>query len=208
MPRETRNYIRKIVTLASLAESEQMLNKHDALYLLNRGTSYPMATVTVPAGTTMDEVAKTIEERPSTIKALNATLKYSFVPPYVDNFEIYIPYEKLPLFIEDFKPSKNKSKYIVYTVTKGDNLGYIGKKFGIRYQLIKDFNNLKSSFLRLKQKLIIPVVKNEIIKYRVKKGDNLATIAKKYRTSVDRILKLNNRNEKTIYVGEYLELQR
>ncbi|MCV6608846.1 MAG: transglycosylase SLT domain-containing protein [Campylobacterales bacterium] len=208
LPAETRRYIRKIATLASLAESERMLNKHNASYLLNRGISYPMAKVKVPSGTTMDEVARAIEERPSKIKALNATLKYSFVPPYVDNFEIYIPYEKLPVFKEDFKPSANKNKFIVYTVKQGDNLSSIGRKFGIRYKLIKDFNNLRSSFLKLKQKLIIPVQKNQIIKYRVKKGDSLASIAKKYQTSVDRILKLNNRNEKIIYVGEYLELSR
>ncbi len=208
LPAETRRYIRKIVALASLAESERVLNSHDASYLLNRGMTYPMATVKVPSGTTMEEVANAIEENPRKIKSLNATLRYSFVPPYVDNFEIYIPYEKLPMFKEEFKAEANKNKFIVYTVKPGDNLSSIGRKFGIKFQLIKDFNNLRTSFLKLKQKLIIPVQKNQIIKYQVQKGDSLASIAKKYRISVDKILKLNNRNEKTIYVGEYLELQR
>lgn len=208
LPKETRRYIRKIVALASLAESERLLTNHNASYLLNRGSTYPMATVRVPSGTTMEEVARSIGESSGKLKALNATLKYSFVPPYVDNFKIYIPYDKLARFKEDFKPSSYNNKFVVYKVKSGDNLSSIGRKFGIGYRLIQDFNGLRGSFLSLGQKLVIPVQKHQIFKYKVKSGDSLVSIAKKYRTSVDRILKLNNRSEKTIYVGEYLELQR
>lgn len=207
LPRETRAYIRKILAMATLAENERTLTNLDASHLLNRGKSYPMATVEVKAGTTLQEVAEAINVDEEELKKLNNSLKYSFVPPYVDTFSLYIPYDKLASFKENFKPSSNEQKFIVYKVKQGDNLSSIGKKFGMNYKIIKHFNKVKK-YLKVNQKLIIPITKNSLVKYRVKKGDTLLSLAKKYRTTVDKILRTNNKTKKMIYVGEYLEIRR
>lgn len=208
LPKETREYIRKILAMTTLTQNEKMLSEMGALHLLNRGTSYPMADVQVKAGTSLAQIAESIDMSEKDLKALNASLKYNFVPPYVKNFNIYIPYDKLADFKENFKPSKTSSKYVVYKVKKGDTLGGIGHKFGIGYKVIKDFNNLKSNTLSLNKKLIIPITKGYVVKHKVKNGDTLISIAKKYDTTVDKILEFNNKKEKTIYVGESLEIRR
>lgn len=206
LPKETREYIRKILAIATITQNPQTLNTLDASYLLNRGTSYPMATVNVKAGTTLREIARSINMREKKLRSLNASLKYSFVPPYVKSFDIYIPYEKLADFKENFKPKPNNQKYVVYRVKKGDNLGSIARKFGVRYKMIKDFNGLKSNLISLNQKLIIPATKTLILKHKVASGDTLISIAKRYNTTVDGILRSNNRKKRVIYVGEYLEI--
>ena len=74
----------------------------------------------------------------------------------------------------------------MHVVTSGDNLSYIGKKYGVSYKVIKDFNKLKSNRLKLKQKLIIPIIGKSTRKinsrhyYMVKRGDSLESISKSY----------------------------
>lgn len=58
---------------------------------------------------------------------------------------------------EDCKP-KEKSKKVYHTVKSGDNLGSIARKYRVTINQLMKWNNLKSSTIRIGQKL---VVKNE-----------------------------------------------
>ena len=79
-----------------------------------------------------------------------------------------------------------------------------------------DFNNLKSSKLHLKQKLIIPIDKkakvkvvknsNNIDYYMVKKGDTLESISKAYRVTIQDIKMKNHLKSSLIKVGEKLKI--
>jgi membrane-bound lytic murein transglycosylase D len=98
-------------------------------------------------------------------------------------------------------------------VKRGDNLSYIGKRYGVSYRVIKDFNHLKSNRLRLRQKLIIPISKKSKrskIKtknyYMVRKGDTLESIAKAHRISVRNIQTQNHIKGSLIRVGDRLKL--
>ncbi len=217
LPAETREYIRKVLAMATITQNELTLNALDASHLLNRGASFPMAKVSVGAGTSLERVAAAVNMSEKDLRSFNYSLKYNFVPPYVQSFDIYIPYNKLADFKENFKNTPSDSKYIVYHVKSGDNLSVIGKKFGVGYKVIRDFNNLQKDRLSLNQKLVIPIPSPDMqlassfergLKYKVKNGDTLISIAKKYSTSVDKLLKLNNKTEKVIYAGEYLEIKR
>ena len=46
------------------------------------------------------------------------------------------------------------------------------------------------------------------ITYKVRKGDNLQKIAKKYGTSIKNIKKWNNLKKDTIYVGQKLKIKK
>ena len=90
---------------------------------------------------------------------------------------------------------------------------YIGKKYGVSYKVIKDFNHLRSNRLRIRQKLIIPITKkSKRIRigsrhyYMVKKGDTLESIAKAHRISVRNIKTQNHIKGSLIRVGERLKL--
>ncbi len=84
---------------------------------------------------------------------------------------------------------------IKYTVKNGDYLGKIAKKFGVSTENIKKWNQLESPKLKIGQRLTISpknvssdygVSKTETNSensskiYKVKKGDSLWSIAKKY----------------------------
>ena len=105
-------------------------------------------------------------------------------------------------------------KGINYTVKSGDSLWDIANKYNVTVDQIKKSNNLTSNILQIGQVLIIPVsdtsVKEEEpsgvggINYIVQKGDNLYSIANKYKTTVDAIKRANNLTSNTLKVGQVL----
>jgi len=93
----------------------------------------------------------------------------------------------------------------VYTVTLGDTLYSIAKKFDTTVDKLKSDNNLVSNMLSIGQKLIIPFDKK--MTYSVKQGDTLYSIAKKFNVSVDELKKLNNLVSDALSVGKLLILK-
>jgi len=213
IPKESRYYIRKIVALALIGTDEKYLLSSEYEYLLNRANAYSIATVKISSGESLSRVSKLIDMPLGDLKKLNRHLKYDFVPPYAKKYDIYIPYIKLSDFKQKYSEAPMKKIYKIHTVTRGDNLSYIGHKYGVSYRVIKDFNHLKSDRLRLKQKLIIPIAKSSHKKkintknyYMVKRGDSLESISKAFKVSVHNIRAQNHIKGSLIRVGERLKI--
>ena len=213
IPRESRFYIRKIVALALMGNDEQYLLSSEYEYLLNRANAYPIATVKLPSGESLSRVAKLIDVPLCDLQHLNRHLKYDFVPPYSKKYNIYIPYIKLSEFKQKYFEKSNKNIYHIHRVRKGDNLSSIGEKYGVPYKMIMDFNKLRSSRLKLKQKLIIPIIGHRKRKkfdnkfyYKVKRGDSLESISKAYKVSIRNIKRKNHITSSLIKIGEKLRL--
>ena len=90
-------------------------------------------------------------------------------------YDVYLPYENLLSFKQNFKPQKvNLDKYILtYKVKKGDTLYSISRKYNVSIESIKSINNLKKTLLRINQKLLIPLssgYKIANLKKKVKKN--------------------------------------
>ena len=81
---------------------------------------------------------------------------------------------------------KPRSTIMVYRVKPGDTLSTIAEKFGISVDTIRWENNLKTNKIKPGQKLrILPVTG---VSHRVKKGETVYSIAKKYKTSPQAIV--------------------
>ena len=89
-----------------------------------------------------------------------------------------------------------------YTVSSGDTLYSIAKKFGISIDKLKEINQLKNNMLKIGQKLIIPLVEDTT--YVVKAGDTLYSIARKFNITVDELKKLNNLVDDILTIGKIL----
>jgi membrane-bound lytic murein transglycosylase D len=207
LPRETRNYIRKIVAMSFLLNSDEFV-EYTNHYLLNRGSVSSIVKVNVPSGTDINYVAKLLNFSPTLLKAFNRHLNYNFTPPFEDYF-MYIPYQKLAYFKENFTKSSSKKEHILYVVKNGDTLGGIANKFNISYKVIKDFNNLKSNVIRPKDKLVVPIYKSNNITfskmtYTVQQGDTLNSIANKFNVSYYSIKRENNLNNDIIKPNDKL----
>jgi membrane-bound lytic murein transglycosylase D len=198
LPKETREYILKILALSFLFNNDEFI-KYSNSYLLNSGVTPSWVKVNVPAGTSLIYVSKVLGISFKELRSHNYHLNYVFTPPY--KYYIYIPYDKLAYFKLHFHPKKY---FFVYKVKKGDSLLKIAKRFDTKVKLIKDFNKL-GKYLHIGEKLVIPL-NSVFITYKVKKGDSLRKIANEYGIKYSKIKKVNNLKSDLIRVGQILKI--
>ncbi len=98
----------------------------------------------------------------------------------------------------------------VYRVKRGDNLSKIAKRHGTSISKIKKINGLNSSHIMVGQKIKVrgpaSVKSSQVSTYRVRRGDNLTEIAKRFGTTVGKIKSLNKMRSSRIFVGQRLRL--
>lgn len=101
----------------------------------------------------------------------------------------------------------------IYTVKAGDTLSTIAARYGVSVVRLKRANRLSGDSLRIGDRLEIPtqVTVSEAPKrvaqsrtHRVRSGESLYTIGKRYGVSVDRIKAANGLRRNTIRVGQEL----
>lgn len=100
-----------------------------------------------------------------------------------------------------------------YRVRKGDSLWSIANRYKVSVATLKRANGLNSSKLKEGQKLYIPDnnarssassvakaenVKQQLVKYKVRRGDNLWKIARRFGVKVSSLMKWNSLNSKSI----------
>lgn len=123
---------------------------------------------------------------------------------------------KIPLNLKNssFRLSSLKNikvQIIYYTVKKGDTLYSISKKYGVSIKELKRLNNLRSSKIKIGQKIKIKVYKNQseekkFILYKVKEGETLYVISLKYNIPIESLKKINNIKDNVIFVGQKIKI--
>ena len=109
-----------------------------------------------------------------------------------------------------------------YVVRSGDTLWNIAQRFGTTVSTIKQANGLRSSSLKAGQKLYIPnttsvatkqaakdaqKTKSQLVRYKVRRGDNLTSIARKFGVTVSDLLRWNSLSSRsTIYAGQRIKV--
>ena len=126
---------------------------------------------------------------------------------------VCIPYKKR-------KVAKKRTKgYYIYTVKPGDSLKKIAKRFNTTWREIKKVNGLRSNIIRVGQKLKIPKKGRTVkrtrtptrkgyvyIKYRVRKGDSLIKIARKFGVSWREIKRVNGMKSTIVRRGQLIKV--
>lgn len=107
----------------------------------------------------------------------------------------------------------NKENEIIYTVKKGDTLWKISRRYGVSIEKIASINNIQNiNLIFPRQQLRIPIANTtgggqNTLYYRVRRGDSLWRIARRYKTTVNNLVRLNNiRNPRLIYVGQIIRI--
>jgi LysM repeat protein len=170
----------------------------------------------VKKGDTLYSIAKKYEVSLEEIKKINNLQDNNISIGQI----LKIPTNKELNFSQPLKPSENlpsqENKQISYhKVAKGETLYSISKKYEIPIQELKKLNNLKTTKLRVGQKIKIyqnleKIAKKpeekEFILYEVKEGDTLYTISLKHNVSIELIKDLNGIKDNVIFVGQKLKI--
>ena len=163
LPKETRDYIRKILLVAMIGESKHGIKVAKS----SKQSSYvgdELIEVEVPAGTSLRRLAKMIKLEYKVLQKLNRRMKDGKVPSFRPTYLIKIPLEKVYAFylryemLEEDRPKK--SHLISHSVKIGDTLESIALTYRANVAEIMQANHLMDTYLEVGQFLVIPVTKN------------------------------------------------
>jgi len=96
-------------------------------------------------------------------------------------------------------PIQQTNSNVFYSVSPGDTLWGLSKKFETSVDLIKVANKLSSDTLTIGQKLVFPKAI-----HTVQSGDTLYSLSKKYNTTVDSIKEANQMSSTTLSINQKL----
>ncbi len=115
-----------------------------------------------------------------------------------------------------------KSGMIYHKIRRGENLGLIAAKYGVSVNQLRDWNNISGNKIMSGRNLRIypdgtsnniavnetknTVSKNNIYKYKVRRGDNLSEIAEKFGVTTQQVRKWNNISGNKIVAGKTLKI--
>ena len=94
----------------------------------------------------------------------------------------------------------------IYTVVSGDTLFSIASRFQTTVDEIKRLNQLTTNSLQIGQQLLIPGSAPQFITYTVVAGDSLYSIARRFNTTVDEIMRLNQLTSTNLSIGQTLQI--
>ena len=117
--------------------------------------------------------------------------------------------EVLECFGPDFDIPEEIVPSVTYVVKAGDNLYNIAKQYNTSVSEIVRLNSLPNNNLSIGQQLLIPTASvsdnsSPSNTYVVKSGDNLYSIARRFGTSVNDIIRLNNLPGTSLSIGQTL----
>lgn len=134
--------------------------------------------------------------------------------------ELLLPLEKVDAFEQALAslPAEGRLRWQHHRVRRGESLGQIARDYRVSVEAIRETNGLTDSRIRAGEELIIPASDmvataeasansgaRQRVHYRVRKGDSLYTIARRFQVSVAE-LKRWNRVGRYIRPGDRLTL--
>ena len=208
LPRETRNYVPKFYAALIMARNPEKYG----FRITETGRDYE--TVSVPPRRSLAEIANLLDMGYKEISNYNPSLIGLSTPPG-GNYELKVPKgygEKLLAVKSEVETLRDvrtpfRTRPARYTVRTDDSLWKIAKKFGTSVEKLKYANNLSGSIIRPGQRLKIPARGNVIyVKHRIRPGENIYVLARRYGTSIDAIKRANNLKGSLIIAGKTLSI--
>ena len=170
----------------------------------------------VKRGETLNSIAKKYNVSESKIRNWNG-LKYGKKIKVGKRLKIFVS-KNLSNVVTSEKNGTQKK----HIVKKGETLSSIAKKYNIKVENIKSWNNISSNKIKVDQSLKLYVSTTNIDKkqrfssdnkteqkqivHKVKRGDTLCSIAKKYGTTSETLQNLNNLGNTELKIGMKLNV--
>jgi len=220
---ETRDYVPKYIAAAIMAKDPARFGFKNIDYeeplefdISSVDTQTDISVIAKCAGISEDEVAK-----------LNAHLVRGATPPNQKNYRIKLPKGSEGKFKVAYAklPEDERIKIVRHKVRSGDTLYKLARRYGVSTSALASANGIgRRSKLRRGQTLVIPVgayaarfakadssgrgSRSKVVRYKVRRGDTLSTIAAKYKgVTVAKLRKWNRMGRRSmIREGQRLKI--
>jgi membrane-bound lytic murein transglycosylase D len=210
MPKETRTYVPKLQAL------ENIIRDPAAFGVELEAIPDEPYFVQVAHTADMDlQLAAELAEMPvEEFLALNP----GFSRPLIrasESTRLVLPSEKLPVFYDNLAKRKAASlvSWRVYRPKRGEKLAPIARRFGISVAELKKVNGIPRRSWRMPSVLVVPTgsqapaASQQPVMHRVRKGDTLTSIARRYGVSV-RSLSQWNRVGEILRIGQGIAIRK
>lgn len=173
LPRETREYVPKLIALAQLIKHPEEhgitlkpLANEPYFASVDTGGQIDLSQLAEIADTPLDEIYK-----------LNPGFNRWATKPNGPH-KVLIPVEKQEIYHENLAQlhPNERMKWQRYKVKSGDSLITIAKKFHTTPDALKDANNLRRNMIRTGDQLLIPSAHKSLTAYSYSAGSRLAKI--------------------------------
>lgn len=200
LPRESRNYIPSFMAAVTIAKNPA------AFGFTELEMTEPLETesLEVDFSIELERVAREIRCTESTLIELNPELRHKVTPGGHPPYRLKVPKGTLQQTKQALNeiPVNERVQWKEYVMRRGDTLGKIARKFGVSVYGLKTANNISNPRrLRVGKRLIIPFGPDEQVRhlvadsgtqtYRIRSGDTLSAIAKRFGMSLKRLQALN-----------------
>jgi membrane-bound lytic murein transglycosylase D len=216
MPDETRNYVPKLQAIKNIVADPERY-----AVLLPEVSNQPYF-VSVKKTVNVDfTIAAELAEMPlEDFQALNPSLNQPLMSPQEDHVVI-LPRDKVDIFKANLAQYKGElSSWKMYDAKQGETFASIAAKFGIQESRLREANRIPTSVRSAgDQSLLIPTPAAQGLRitpqlaaaqavrtHTVAKGESLATIARRYGTTVATLRALNNLKSDTVRIGMKLRI--
>ncbi len=205
IPRETRNYVPKVLAAMSI-----MSRPTDFGFEIPKQTKSPYhytKKISLNSAVALRNIAKNYNLSVSELKHLNPDLKQWRTPKLRYNrLEVFVPKsshnQKVLTMIRPHLYKRRPFEF--YKIRRGDNLSQIARKTRTTVASLRKVNGIsRGEYIKSGQIIKIPRRRPTHI---VRRGENLHLIAKKYDVSVKKIMRANKLNDEMIYPGQKLHI--
>lgn len=223
LPEETKNYIPKLLAVLLIAKQPERYGFADTAF------QEPLIcdTVTLPAPTDVEVIARLAGSSYQEIKALNPELKRWCTPPKEENYRVNLPLGTKESFLAAYAelPEEERTNYTLRKVGKGETLKGLARAYRLSSDELLRLNALSSpKAVKAGRNLVIPLrpgvgpipvedLRDDPVavkiagskRYTVKKGDNLSKIARRTGVSLANLKAWNRLSNKSrLKVGQVL----
>ena len=221
LPYETARYVpRFLATLHILKDPARY-----GFELPEPDAPFTFETIEIQKPIQLKAAAEAIGATEDSLVDLNPELRYKATPSTA--YTLRIPEGKADFLlarIDDIpKYSPPRNTYVNHTVRQGETLSGIAAKYRTTVSRITQANNIRErDILRVGQKLKVPLTAAAAAaasresepapklqageKYKVRKGDSLWAIAKKFNTDTKKIQQLNGLKDTRLQAGQLLQI--
>lgn len=199
---ETRRYVPKLIALKNIIRDPE---RYDVKLPTIASEPY-FEVLELPGQIDLNKFSDEVSLDISLLRHLNAGFKrWATSPEGPHRLLVPIGNGDLVPLAKDAIAKAPKINYQNHQIRQGDTLSGIARQYGVSVAALKKANQLRSNTIRADRNLVIPVRGNSIIAvaapasqqnkqvvHRVKRGDTLWSIARRYQVRLQELLTWNN----------------